>query len=419
MGEIEKEVMVIRELAKRVAEIAADPVHDEKKEMWRRINGLERVRPLIHVQAIDRSIWTELLPVEKFLCEEPFLRAQEEKLRRIIYCWDHFRDDRVVTDVIDSPIHILGSSMDTDYGIKSTQEDPENPFGASKFIPVIIDESDIDMIQTEPEVYVDWDQTDSEYNRLMEVYDGILRVEKRGLSFVWFGLVDTFIRWRGIEQTFVDLIERPAWMHDVLDRMLAALRSGYRQMEKLGVLSRSDGNAMLGSGGYGWTDQLPQTDFDGSHVRMKDMWARASTQIFTEGISPQVHDEFAIQYEKSLLEEFGLSAYGCCEPLHNKIDFIRQIGNLRRISLSPWVDIDKASAEVGTDYVYTHKPNPSLISMGMWDLDIAKRELEDALVKTRGNVVEINLQDLHTVQNQPERLTQWTSMAYELAERYA
>ena len=419
MARDDYEIGALRELAKKVAEIAADPVHDEKKEMWRRLNGLERVRPLIHVQAIDRSIWTELLPEDRFRCEEPFLRAQEVKLLRIIYCWEHFRDDRVITDVIDSPIHIIGSSMDTDYGIQARREDPENPFGASKFIPVIIEESDIEMIQPEPKIHVDWERTESEYNRMLEVYDGILTVRKKGLDFVWFGLVDTFIRWRGIEQTFVDLIERPAWMHEVLDRMLAALRSGYRQMESLGVLSRSDGNTMLGSGGYGWTDQLPKPDFDGEHVRMKDMWARASTQIFTEGISPEVHDEFAIQYEKSLLEEFGLSAYGCCEPLHNKLDYIRRIENLRRISLSPWVDIEKASAEIGTDYVYTHKPNPSLVSMGVWDLDIAKRELEDALKKTRKNVVEINLQDLHTVQNQPERLTEWTQMAYELAERYA
>ena len=96
------------------------------------------------------------------------------------------------------------------------------------------------------------------------------------------------------------------------------------QLEKMNVLSLSNGNTRLGSGGYGWTDQLPQKDFDGAHVRIKDMWARAATQIFTEIISPEMHYEFAIQYEKRLLERFGLSCYGCCEPLHKKMSVVRK-----------------------------------------------------------------------------------------------
>ena len=33
---------VIRDLAKRVAEIASDPVNDQKRDMWKRLNRLER-----------------------------------------------------------------------------------------------------------------------------------------------------------------------------------------------------------------------------------------------------------------------------------------------------------------------------------------------------------------------------------------
>ena len=53
---------VIRDLAKRVAEIASDPVNSRKRDMWMRLNRLERVRPLIHVQAIAWNIWEELIP---------------------------------------------------------------------------------------------------------------------------------------------------------------------------------------------------------------------------------------------------------------------------------------------------------------------------------------------------------------------
>jgi len=266
---------------------------------------------------------------------------------------------------------------------------------------------------------VDWDDTERRYQLLLELYGGILRVEKRGTAFFWFQPVDQFITRRGIQQTFIDMIDRPKWVHAGLERMTAAYLSSIKQIEALGALSLGNGNTMLGSGGYGWTAQLPKPGFDGQHVRLRDLWARAATQLFTEGISPAMHDEFALHYEKQLLAPFGLSCYGCCEPLDRKMDIVRQIPNLRRVSMSPWVDLERASAAVGCDYVYTHKPNPSIVSMEGWHPELAEAEMREAFEKTRENVVEVNLQDLHTLRGEPERLTEWTRMAMRLAREYA
>jgi hypothetical protein len=324
-----------------------------------------------------------------------------------------------VDDVVVCPIVIKGESRSTGFGMKVNMERPEMRFGAGLFKNTIEKESDIDKIQTNPQVWVDWEHTEQNYERLSDLYDGTMRVEKRGPSFFWLTVMDTFIRWRGIQQMFVDLVERPKWIHEALERITAGHINSIEQIEKLGVLSPGNNNISLGSGGYAWTDQLPQPDFDGEHVRLKDIWGRCATQIFTAGISPEMHDEFAIQYEKRILERFGLATYGCCEPLHNKMHFIRQIKNLRRVSMSPWVDIEVASAAVGKDYVYTHKPNPTIVSMESWHPDLAREELRDAFEKTRENIVEVNLQDLHTVRYEPHRLTEWNQMALELAEEYA
>ncbi len=414
----EKDKHIIRDLAKKVTEIASLPVHKEKQDMWIRLNRLERVRPLIHIQAIDPSIWVELIPDDQLQTTDAFCRGQEMALRKKIYCWENFPDDRIVDDVVVSPIVIQGESRSTGFGMTVNMERPEMRFGAGLFKNTIEKESDIDKIQTNPQVRVNWEQTEQNYERLCDLYDGTLRVEKRGPDFFWLTVMDTFIQWRGIEQMFVDLIERPKWVHEALERITVGHLSSIEQIEKLNVLSLGNGNTRLGSGGYGWTDQLPQPDFDGEHVRLKDLWARCATQIFTAGISPEMHDEFAIQYEKRLLERFGLGTYGCCEPLHNKMHFIRNIKNLRRVSMSPWVDIEVASAEVGKDYVYTHKPNPTIVSMESWHPDLARSELRDAFEKTRENIVEVNLQDLHTVRYEPHRLTEWTQMALQLAEEY-
>ena len=415
----EKDKSIIRDLTKKVAEIASLPVHKEKRDMWIRLNRLERVRPLIHIQAIDASIWVELIPDDQLQTTDVFCRSQEMALRKKIYCWENFPDDRVVDDVVICPIVIRGESRSTGFGMKVNMERPNMRFGAGLFKNTIEKESDIDKIQTNPQVWIDWEATEQNYERLCDLYDGTLRVEKRGPDFFWLTVMDTFIQWRGIQQMFVDLIERPKWIHEALERITVGHLNSIDQIEKLNVLSLGNGNTRLGSGGYGWTDQLPQPDFDGEHIRLKDLWARCATQIFTAGISPEMHDEFAIQYEKRLLERFGLGTYGCCEPLHNKMRFIRKIKNLRRVSMSPWVDIEVASAEVGKDYIYTHKPNPTIVSMESWHPELARAEMRDAFEKTRENIVEVNLQDLHTVRYEPHRLTEWTQMALQLAEEYA
>jgi hypothetical protein len=54
-----------------------------------------------------------------------------------------------------------------------------------------------------------------------------------------------------------------------------------------------------------------------------------------------------------------------------------------------------------------------------WDPELARRGLREAFRKTRNNVMEVNLQDLHTVHREAHRLTEWTAMALRLAEEYA
>ena len=80
--------------------------------------------------------------------------------------------------------------------------------------------------------------------------------------------------------------------------------------------------------------ELPQADFDGTHVRPVDQWGHATTQIFSE-VSPAMHEEFAIRYESRWLANFGHNYDGCCEPLHKRIKIIKRLPNLRRVSVSP------------------------------------------------------------------------------------
>ena len=131
-----------------------------------------------------------------------------------------------------------------------------------------------------------------------------------------------------------------------------------------------------------------------------------------------MHWEFALQHEMRWLERWGLTYYGCCEPLDRKIDILRRIPNLRKISVSAWVDVERAVAEIGTDYVMSRKPNPAVPAEDRWRPEQARQDLESFLQHARGCHIEIILKDISTVRYQPQRLWQWAEMAMQLVEQY-
>lgn len=401
---------IVRDLATRLAEVAALPVQKEKAELWRRLNGLERVRPLVLLQ---NATWHETGGEIQLETQDEFARGQEWSLRATLYHWDHMPDDHVYEAKVQSPIHVA----DTGLGVYRQTTNPDHVFGAHHFNTVISDDADPATVPM-PEVTVDWDATERTYEQLCDLYDGILHVEKAGVQGHWFAPMDQFIEWRGIQQAFVDMIDRPDWVHAWLRRLTDWHLCRLEQYEQLGVLSLNNGPNGVGPGGLGFTDQLPQPDYDGCHVRAVDQWGHATTQIFSE-VSPAMHEEFALRYEREFLSRFGLASYGCCEPLDKKCDIVKTIPNLRRVSMSPWVDPARGAAELGADYVFSYKPNPAIIGMETWDEDLARRTLRDALEKTRGCVVEILMKDLHTCRGEPWRMWAWVRMAMELAAEFA
>lgn len=406
----EKDRTTLRELAKKVAEISADPIQEETINLWKRLNRLERTRPLILLLDGTQHETGDKVTLET---EGEFARSQELDLRTRIYRWEHMRDDSIWEARVDCPIAVKS----TEYGIEEDATKPDHVFGASLYNMVIGDDDDPARIPM-PTVTVDWEDTERRYQCLCDLYDGILAVEKVGVAGHWYAPLDSFIRWRGIEQTFMDLVDRPKWLHSWLERMCQFHLSLLNQYEKLNVLSLNNGNHGIGSGGIGYTDELPQPDFEPTHVRTIDQWGHATTQIFSE-VSPAMHEEFALAYEKRFLSRFGLANYGCCEPLDLKVDLIlKHIPNVHRLSMSPRANVARGAEALGRQAIFSYKPNPAIIGMEHWDIDFARSQLRDTFEKTRHCVIEVIMKDLHTCRGEIRRMWEWIDMAKKLSEEY-
>lgn len=131
-----------------------------------------------------------------------------------------------------------------------------------------------------------------------------------------------------------------------------------------------------------------------------------------------MHYEFALQYEIRWMERFGLNYYGCCEPLDNKIDLLKKIPNLRKISMSPWVDLDKAAERMGRDFVFSWKPSPAIFMYDAWDIGAIRTKLTSDLQKLENCAVEIIMKDISSVRYKPQNLWEWAKIAVEEAENF-
>ena len=112
----EKDIKLVRELAKRVAEIAAKDVQDERRDLWRCHNAFERVRPPVLIRGgYERELLAPALE-----CEDPFLRGHEMGLRgRILQ--DTFNDDTIIEPwVTQHASHVLPA--EGLWGLRSSAE---------------------------------------------------------------------------------------------------------------------------------------------------------------------------------------------------------------------------------------------------------------------------------------------------------
>jgi hypothetical protein len=87
--------------------------------------------------------------------------------------------------------------------------------------------------------------------------------------------------------------------------------------------------------------------------------------------------------------------------------------------MSPWVDLERASSTMGRDYVISWKPNPDIFVGGKWDADWVRGDLAENLSILKGNVVEIIMKDVSSLEYAPQRLWEWARIAVEESEKLA
>ncbi|MCD4670674.1 MAG: hypothetical protein K8S14_09540 [Actinomycetia bacterium] len=410
-----KDKKILRELAMEKTEIASSEINQEKIKMWKALNELKEMRPMV---LLNDVCWHEMNVDDKLTLKTSteFTRRLETILRKTNYWWHYMRTDMVVESTIPCYFEV----ENTGFGISEiaeniTKTDPDSDIAFRAFTSQIKNEEDIEKIKT-PRVTYHEDDTNNKFQAMVDIFDGIAEVKKMGYPGVYFAPWDDLVAWWDVQTLLTDMMIRPDLVHMAMDRLTEACLKQLDQFEDLNLLSLNNRNYFTGSGGLGYTDELPQKDFDQNKIIAKDLWGNCAAQLLA-GVSPEMHEEFALQYEIKYMKRFGLTYYGCCEPLEKKIDILRKIPNLRKISMSPWVDLELGAANIGKDYVFSYKPNPVIFTGKDWDPELIRKRLFEDLKKLKGCNVEILMKDISTVQYKPHRLWEWAKIASEVVNK--
>ena len=403
------DVAVLRGLAARVAEIAALPAQQATISLWKATNALRPVRPMV---MSDRIPWHEMNIDDELTLRtaDAFARELETELRRTLYQWAHMRADMVVRPLVQVAKVIVDDGLGAGKVEETLAQDAENEIVAHRYIDQIADEVDERKIRV-PTVRLDAAATTQREAKAHEALDGILEVQMQGIV-PSYKLWDQVVEMCNAELVLFDLADRPEHMMAIAVAWSAAWQAYLDILERDGLLG-FDQTYIDCAGAF--TDELPADGFDAGKPMAKDLWTCGNAQIFGS-LSRAMTGEFELPFAAQWYARFGLGYYGCCDPLHNKIDLVRRIPNIRKISGSPWANLPKIAEQTGGDFVLSCKPNPAPLALDAWDVEPpladVRRSIEVAA--GTGRPVELILKDISTVRRQPQRLWDWERRVMEI-----
>lgn len=431
---------VVRSLAGQLAEHAHSDEMAYRLKLWRDVHSLrlpERPPVICHP-----GCWAELLPESELVCQEPELRNLERQMRQWLYKMS-LGDDTII-----NPYWEVFTVMDFQgehfWGLPIGYTRPTESGGAWAYDPPLKTEADLDKIVPPRYVYNE-KATQESLGRMDELLGDILPVQPTcAIPTPGAWLHGWATQLRGVTQLLVDMMDRPQWVH----RLMATLRDGnlalLDQYEQQGVLTPNtgwfwacddlmeveEGGEGVAAGCHpeehpkGATKDLgpsasPQDDKPCGHgpVRLKDLWGRGESQEF-QGVGPAQYEEFLLDYQRPILARFGLTYYGCCEDLTNKIALVLSVPNLRKFVCSPWTDLEKLVEATGDRYSieWRQKATDVVFTPEMGPIEA---HLRRGLTAAKGTPLHVTLQELETVDGRPERLREWARAAKEIGAAVA
>ncbi len=388
---------IVGDLARRVAEIAADEANELRRERWRRHNEFDDVGVPIYIRAVaDRETIDPLLE-----CEDPLLRSCERFLRRMVF-QATLDDDYVIEPwiTVDAAKRLPEAGA---WGVPMGRSAQDESSGAFTIAAALSTLDEVDRLVV-PRHEIDEVETTRRLECVREAVGDALAVHVRRTPFWtgWHADLSTDLGYlRGIEQMLWDMVDEP----DGLKRLLGFMRDGVLKAQAEAEAAGDWRLADHENQSMPYATSLADPTPDGEPVERSKLWGFFASQE-TGAVSPAMFDEFMVSFQMPIAEKFAMIAYGCCEDLSRKIDVLRRIPNLRRIAVSPFADVKLCAEQIGSDYICSWRPSPADMVAYGYDDERVRRAVRSArgLFDANGCRYDVCLKDVETVQRDPSRI---------------
>lgn len=401
----DKDRTIVRDLASQVAELAKSDEYEARRKRWRDVNEL-RKPDRAPVWCRPAAAWQEILPAGSIKCEDRVCQGVERALRQHLFKHD-VGDDHIVEPWWGVPTVFL---RDTDYewGVRTRHLTGSTELGGFHYDPPIKDPKDYESV-TVPTFTYSPDQTEEAASRMDDLLGDILPVRITS-SMPLHALLNVYLdQLRGMASMLEDLAFRPHVVHRVLAKMLEGVLRSLRAVEDTGMLTPNHFDPMTCSDPIGGAS-------DGK-TRLHNLWISANSQEFQE-VSPAMWEEFLLNYQMPIFQQFGRVQYGCCEDLTQKIGGVLRIPNLRVFVSSYWTDLDKVVEACGSNYTIMWRQLSADVTVST-DWDRVRKHLREGMQKMKGGYYQVVMREIQTLGPNPKSLHEWARMAIDVATEMA
>jgi hypothetical protein len=399
------DLAVIRDLAGRAYDLALSEEMETRRERWRAVNGLRRPdRAPVWWQA--HAAWETMIPSETLQCSDESCRRLERQFRQDFYQWE------CGLDHVWPAWYPAGAGWDCDQehalGMAFGGQVESTEVGGFRYEHPLQALEDYDRL-TPARWTFSPEKSEENVERMRELLGEAMPVELMVGPPMGWTLGHYLENLRGMAQMLDDLAFHPERVHRAMAKITEACLAALRAGEDSGRLSPNNTGPMFCS------DPLGEIYPDGK-LRLHNLWAAANSQEFQE-VSPRMQEEFLLNYQIPLFQQFGLTQYGCCEDLTHKIEAVLRIPNLRVFVSSYWTDLDKVLEATQGRYCIMWRQSAAKVVFPD-DLEPIKKHLETGMRKLQGTPYQVVCRELETLAGHPERLREWAKLAVQVAEEW-
>jgi hypothetical protein len=204
----------------------------------------------------------------------------------------------------------------------------------------------------------------------------------------------------GMERMLTAMADDPDGIRRLYDVIVDDMLAFLDFLERERLLTANHDADYVGSGSYGFSDELNP----GTPVTRAGLWCNMNSQE-TVGVSPAMYRRLVWPAYQRLAAGFGMVYYGCCEPVDGIWEScLRQLPNLRKVSVSAWCNQAKIGAALrGGKVIYSRKPSPNFLGVGDFDPAAFAAHIDETLLAAAGCPLEFIFRDVYTLNGNPEK----------------